>query len=227
MCGQVIKAEKVMRGQIGVQFLARNYGPNVWFGDPNSCCDLPRQLSKFHATVCLPPTVTPVDKLLEKCRGYFCSDRNTPIMGALVRRALTLADEATVDPLDDPLGLRSWSTRVALEDQYPNTPDDWMTDYALTVLPDFDYGAFYCWLFQAREVKDLLSPPLCCEPKPPVPSAPVVVDDAVVSPKVSTDKPSKKRKERSQAGKPKKEDPKEKVDKWVALGKRRGGAKKQ
>jgi len=233
MCGQKIKAEKIEHGHVGVCFLARQYGPNVWFGDPNSCCDLPRQLSKFHATVFLAPNVTPVMKLLEKCRGYFCSDRNTPIIGELVRRALSIHDGTKeFDPVENPYGLRSWCTTVPLTEQYPNTAADWMMEYAREALPDFDYSAFGLWLYRARKPEDLLVAPLCCEPKPPVPSAPAVVDERVVSPEAkmqvlaeaaSTAKPAKAKRKRAAAGKPPKK--RDAVDKWAELGERRRSPK--
>ena len=232
MCGQVIKAEKVLKGSMGVSFLARNYGPNVWFGDPNSCCDLPRQLSKFHATVFLAPNVTPEMKLVEKCRGYYLSDRNTPIIGGLSRKALQLEDRvAEYDPTQNPYGLRSWCTVVPIEDQYINLAADWMCEYARQALPDFNYSAFELYLARAREVKDLLAAPLCCEPKPPVLKAPVVVEDAVEAPEmtklknlaeVASGKTKEKKRKRAAAGKPHKQS----LDKWAELGERRRSPKK-
>lgn len=102
-------AEEVKRKELGVKFLARLYSPEVWTGSEDSCCDLARQLSKFHATPNLPSNVTPAHKLVEKCRGFYLSDRNTPIIGELAQRVMDLSTA----PMPGFSARRSRYTRLA------------------------------------------------------------------------------------------------------------------
>jgi len=184
MVGQKLTIEIVKRGEIGVQFLARVYGPNVWFGDAASCCDLPRQLSKFHATVALPPNVTPLRKLVEKARSFYLSDRYTPIIGPFVTKVMQIADVHYADlttPLDGCELISTWNSMFPVDLQYPNDYADWMLAYANSALPEFDFVRYESWLGRIKVLQDCLSPPLCIEPKPAKSATPVVVDGDVVS----------------------------------------------
>lgn len=177
-----------MRGETGIDFLARVYGPNVWFGDTSSCCDLPRQLSKLHVTVKLGNNVTPVDKLVEKARSYILTDQNTPIIGPFCARVLELlpANHVTsVVPLreSDSLAIRSWFARYPAEVQYPNKDDGWMSEYLQRAMPELDTFRFHAWLDSCTCIEDLLTPPLLQDPRPmPTVKQPVVVGDVVVEP---------------------------------------------
>lgn len=95
--GMKTTAEEVPKGKPGIKFLARLYSPQVWNGDMDSCADFLRQLSKFHATPHLPSNVSEQEKLIEKARGFFLSDRNTPVIGQLATKvmALTIARDWT------------------------------------------------------------------------------------------------------------------------------------
>jgi hypothetical protein len=86
--GLIGTLEVVPKGELGVKFLAREYGPDVWAGDPNSRCDLMRQLTKFHMTAKLPDGITPMMKLREKAESFLATDANTAIIGPLVRRVM-------------------------------------------------------------------------------------------------------------------------------------------
>lgn len=88
--GMKTTAESVPKGKLGIKFLARIYSPEVWSGSLDSCADFQRQLSKFHATPHLPSTVSAIEKLIEKSRGFYLSDPNTPVLGALARKVLDL-----------------------------------------------------------------------------------------------------------------------------------------
>jgi hypothetical protein len=168
MVGQKLEAEKVLRGQFGVKFLARVYSPDVWFGSPNSCCDLPRQLSKFHATVCLPPNIKPVDKLLEKSRAYFLTDSNTPVLGVFVNKVLSLHG-APVERREELKEMEIWGSHLDKTVQYPNLNDaGWMNYYVGCVLPGLDPDAFAIWVNSCTDLVQLLSPPLLIEPARPV-----------------------------------------------------------
>jgi hypothetical protein len=179
--GQVLVADKVMRGEFGVKFLARVYSPFIWYGDLNSCCDLPRQLSKFHATVSLPPTVTALTKLREKATSFYCTDRWTPVMGDMVN-AIVDRYGLSVDKEPSLSAIRRWGDDVDRENQYPNVRASWMFDYLDKAIPTFDYLLFRKWIDGCQVDGDYLSPPLCAEIPPVITKLPVVVDDDIALP---------------------------------------------
>jgi len=177
--GHELTVELIQRGEFGVSFLARMYSPEVWEGCMDSCCDLPRQLGKFHATVNLPQSVTPTRKFLEKCFSYWLTDENTPIIGELVEKArLLLNSEFEHDPRLRPMA--SWGSQFPKGVQYPNNPGDWMMAYAVSVLPDMNYNAFKDWLSKADSLEYLQRPPLLQEAKVAKPSQPVVVNGDII-----------------------------------------------
>jgi hypothetical protein len=178
--GQVITLEPATRGPVSIKFLARVYSPAVWHGDPNSCCDLPRQLSKFHATRHLPANVTASDKLREKIRGFLATDANTPVIGPFVK---AVAKHATPVPLADaePL-LLMWGAEHDPTVQYPNEYGSWMEAYAATALAGYDFERFNKWISEATSLEYLLNPPVFIEPKPPTTKQPVVVDGELALP---------------------------------------------
>jgi hypothetical protein len=179
MIGQDLEVEPVNRGDLGVKFLARVYSPNVWYGDLNTCCDLPRQLTKLHVTINLGHKVTPEMKFLEKMRAYFLTDENTPILGDVVRRARYLLEaDFEMDKLTAPM--RPWGSDVPKDVQYFNDSADWMMDYVYTVLPEADVLAFVAWVTSCNTLQDLMKPPLLREGTPAESSVPVVVDDEIL-----------------------------------------------
>jgi len=179
MVGQSLTVEPVQRGKLGVKFLARIYGPYVWNGDMNSCCDLPRQLAKIHVTPNMPSNVTPSMKLIEKLRGLSMSDPNTPIVATMCAKATKLvggpleADERTTS-------ISSWLSRFDADKQYPNAASEWMHDYALHAIPDFDYKRFYAWLDRCKRLEQMLSPPLCVPVSEPKSTVPVVIEGMII-----------------------------------------------
>jgi hypothetical protein len=160
LLGQVATTTVTHRGKFGVTFLARVYGPDVWCGDTNSCCDLPRTLGKFHTTV----NVGPVDaavKLIEKARSMVQCDGNTPIIGCFLKRVLLVSDgidikltEAVRAAITD--GKVQWPS----ESQYKNDSADWMLAYANDSLRGPDHQRLQEWLETCDKVDDLLHPPL-------------------------------------------------------------------
>jgi len=183
--GQSFKANAIYRDQPDVKFLSRIYGPEVWHGCPDSVCDLPRALSKIHMSTNLPANVTPVMKLVEKCRCLMFTDQYTPILGKFVRTVMNLVDDEVLDSsYVVPEGVRpmtSYNARFRFTENYPQEDDeDWMVAYSYRVLPDYDYSRFKDWCNKVKSLEECLSPPLCIEPRPPVkmPYA-AVVDDTV------------------------------------------------
>lgn len=164
--GQVLDAEEVQRGKQGVKFLAREYGPGVWHGDANSMCDVPRQLSKLHTTISLPPTVTAQQKLGEKLYSFFLTDANTPIIGTIATWFTVNFKKYVPSKLNEGnmRGVANYNSLVESDVQYPNTDQEWMQSVVDRDLPQFDHAKLREWM--ARAVEDetlLLSPPLCLE----------------------------------------------------------------
>jgi len=174
--GQVAKAGRTSRGQTGVKFLARIYGPGVWYGDPNSMCDLSRQLSKFHTTVALTDSVSNLTKLYEKASSFYLTDRATPIIGDFVSYVVrAMRGRPHVDIPE----LHRWDDKFEGDDQYPNELADWMDEYVAKTLPGFDTSAFYRWLELCPPLGALLSPPCFMEVEPVVEGTTVVNGDFI------------------------------------------------
>jgi hypothetical protein len=141
--GMKLVCESVKRGEIGVAFLSRLYGPAVWAGSPDSCCDIMRQASKLHLTtsqIRSPAVPSGKSQLLiavEKCIGLFYSDSNTPVIGEFVRKLFEKVGKSPAEILKVALntssGELSWWAKQ-LEDQpvnnsWPNTNDgSWMAN---------------------------------------------------------------------------------------------------
>jgi hypothetical protein len=182
MVGLVLECDQVKRGHFGVTFLSRIYGPDVWFGDPNSCCDLPRQLTKYHVTVNLPGHVTALEKHREKARSFHLTDRNTPVIGPLVRKTVEIFGEVGIT--DKTQGMRKWDSEGDVSVQYPNEAQEWMDDYAVNSLAkySFDFEMFDSWIAGAN-AHTILSPPLCGEILAPKTKVKVHVDGELIRPK--------------------------------------------
>lgn len=176
--GLKLTADKVDRGNLGITFLARIYGPDVWQGDPNSMCDIKRQLSKLHVTTRVP--LDPINKLIEKCRGYYYSDSATPIIGPFVRMVVTFSGE--FDPTENEYGLRTYSSIAPACVQYPNRYEDWMDECVRLALPEFNHVKYYAWLTTIGNLSDMLEPPLCDEIIPEVREDVVMEDNLIAKP---------------------------------------------
>jgi len=171
--GLRLEACVVNRGHRGVNFLARYYSAEVWTGSPNSMCDVKRQLAKFHTTLRLPENVKAEAKLVEKAMSYVATDGNTPVIGELCKKVLLLSDYRP----SVPLGVGTWWGKFEQSCQYPNeNVGGWMDVEFETLFPEFDRSLFTNWLDSIKQATQLLSPPLCAEPKP----ATATVVDVVV-----------------------------------------------
>lgn len=198
MVGLVLECDEVSRGRFGITFLSRIYGPDVWYGDANSCCDLPRQLTKYHTTVNLPGGVTPLEKHREKARSFHLSDKNTPVIGPLVNKTIELFGEVGVT--ENTRLMRKWDSEGTVDVQYPNEAQEWMETYAEEALAkfNFDFGLFSAWVDSAT-ADNILSPPLCGEILAPKAKVKVHVDGELIRPKKSAkkeDPPSKRKRSR-------------------------------
>lgn len=179
LVGQDLTIETVKRGEIGIKFLARIYSAEVWNGELNSCCDVKRQLSKFHVTVQLQQGITPLQKLAEKIRSFSLTDASTPIIGQLCEKYISLVGNPTFDPRLKPMA--SWLSKFDLSVQYLNVPQDWMLHHVESTMPDFDYKKFQAWISSITRVEQLLVAPLFAEPSVPKSKIPVVIEGQIVS----------------------------------------------
>jgi hypothetical protein len=182
-CGHSLKADPIARGQAGVNFLARYYGPGVWNGDPTSCIDIARQLKKFHVTSKVDVDATV--KLREKCISFYFTDRHTPVFATIVDAAIRLGllNEGDLDPEHDEHRLRSWSSKAPAESQYPNEEQEWMWDLLEEQLPGFDFDELEGALADCKKPSDMLGLPLCWDPRlPESKSYPMVAGEEDIEP---------------------------------------------
>jgi hypothetical protein len=201
--GLKLECDQVRRGEFGITFLARIYGPDVWYGDTNSCCDIPRQLSKFHTTVNLPTGITPVMKLQEKARSFYLTDKNTPIIGDLATKVVELFGAVAYDERLRPMA--RWDTNGPSSVQYPNDKQPWMEHYSQTSLAklEFDHDLFKTWVQTATE-ETILTPPLCAQPVEAAAKVDVNVDGSIITaPVAKLGRKSRQRKPKSDATKKK------------------------
>lgn len=184
--GQSLAVVERKRGDAGVMFLARCYGPGVWHGDSSSMCDLVRQLSKFHLAVRM-DNVTPAEKLVAKCLSFVLSDANTPVIGEFCRAVLGAARSQDMDlSPENPVNVCLRSYQVHETENYPNeNAEGWMDAYAAQRWPRLQFDRFRKWLEDTDalvrtapdgdvDITAFLSPPLCSEDVAPSPRATVV-----------------------------------------------------
>jgi hypothetical protein len=151
--GHDLKSQVYLRGEPGVNFLARIYGPDLWNGDPNSCTDISRAVSKLHATPNL-KGFTPLDKMAMKLTSLKFTDGETPIIGDLINLWLELG--GTLAEKHHATFMSYWS-QYDMSAQYPNHFADWMYD----TIPsdDIDWEMFDDFLERAFYVDDFLYMP--------------------------------------------------------------------
>ncbi len=164
--GQVLTAELVPCGKLGIKFLSRHYGPDVWEGDATSMTSPARALSKFHVTVHMPKSITPDKKLLDKAYALWLNDSNTPVLGDFVDKVVRMYGVEKSAKRFQNLN-RIWSANS--ETRYPNERADWMYDVFVNELPEFDQTRFHEWLSDCSSLHQLMSPPAFMEAVTPVP----------------------------------------------------------
>jgi hypothetical protein len=170
LVGLRLDYNRLERGQPGVNFLARFYTRDVWFGDETSCCDIKRQLAKFHTTV-PKGELKPEVKLVEKSYSYYLSDRNTPIIGCFVEKVIELANAQgyKLDPREDKYGLRSYSSLCDAQDQYVNVFHPDFMDHAIRVIPGYNPEIWLEWVASRTQLSEMLCPPMLSCDESPVP----------------------------------------------------------
>lgn len=145
--GQLLECTVVKRGEVGVNFLNRWFGPGVWHGDLDSMTDVRRALAKFHVSCNMPPNVTGLRKLAEKAGNYALTDPNTPFLGELC-----CLIKIVLPPNGKYRELQTWYGREDASVQFPNEPGDWMEDLVEQWLPGLRYDLLRKW---KREVRAL------------------------------------------------------------------------
>ena len=151
--GFILKCPTYQRGDTGVNFLARIYGPGVWFGEPDSMCSLKRQLEKFHLTA--KNNLPPLQKLYEKSLSFALTDSSTPVIGPLVKKVLSLnpglVSTGTCARYGD-----DWDISV----QYPNEYAPWMQQVAEDELPLLRLSELTLWIESVTTLEQLLDAPV-------------------------------------------------------------------
>lgn len=155
--GHSLKSQVFQRGEAGVNFLARIYGPDLWQGDPNSCTDLPRALSKLHATPNL-KGFTPIEKMSMKLTSLMFTDGNSPIIKDLITTWINVGGKLA-DKHNNTF-MSYWS-QYDLSCQYPNRTEDWM--YELLPVDDIDWALFDDFLTRVETPEQFLMMPTIWE----------------------------------------------------------------
>jgi len=178
MVGQVVKNCIVERGALGVNFLSRYYTQEVWAGNPDSLCDLPRQLIKFHITV--DANCDPLQKLKEKALSFYLTDQYTPLIGQYVTRVMELANMTELDWNNEKYntpGVRTWWSCFCKDDQYPQSNPELFLPYLDQWYPEFDYEAFIRHLDSMTQLDQCLNMPMFLDPKAPPEDIVIVAGD--------------------------------------------------
>ena len=117
---------------------------------------------KFHLTQRLPPTVSPIEKMEEKVRSFYHSDKNTPILGEIVSKYVELND-GVPDCSEKTALIRRFGSE-SIENQYPNLVGDWADELVGKMYPRFDRGILKDWLSKVKNTLEFLEFPLCVNP---------------------------------------------------------------
>jgi len=189
--GQVLEYDSVRRGELGVNFLSRYYTTQVWYGDINSCCDIKRQLIKFHLSLKLDKSVSPEQKLYEKIKSFSMTDSNTPIIGPFVKKGLELGKK-----IKSTVATAQLASYLSTQGPVPNQYHADFHQLMYNQLPSTTTSEkhFLYWLEGVNNFSDLLNPPTLQEEAPPQqhPTQPVVINGVIYPPKQEKHRPPEK-----------------------------------
>uniref|UniRef100_A0AB38ZN71 RNA replicase n=1 Tax=Saccharina latissima RNA virus 2 TaxID=3153342 RepID=A0AB38ZN71_9VIRU len=167
--GQVLTGDIRINGE-PVKFLSRVFG-GAWYGSPNSMADPLRVIVKVHSTPNMPAGTTPQQKCYEKGLSLYQTDSNTPILGPLARKMMSVGKPGKVTSDFAPT---SWWSQF--ENSWPNQAEDWMNDVIHEQLEDFDLAKFESWI----DVGDVYNAPTCMALPEKPGSVDVLVDGELV-----------------------------------------------
>jgi hypothetical protein len=130
-------------------FLSRVYGPDVWFGDSDSCCSFLRTATKLtYAT----NVESKVMRLVEKCQSLLINDRATPGLSTYAKAVMTIYQDVTGEAGTDLTtlnqlkhkGLNWWACHALTHGgSFPcANGGGWMEDYIQADCPGFDLANF-------------------------------------------------------------------------------------
>lgn len=184
MMGHNTKCDIFRSGTRGVNFLARIYSPQVWFGNLASMCYPKRAISKFHVAAGLNGNTTKVRrrKLVEKARSFAATDGKTPFVEQFCATVARLADQKTKDSAVRTIDSSWWSQ---YDNNYPqDNPGGWMDVEMRDSLPGFDFNRATTFLAECKSLDEILDFPKCYpdEIEPINPPAPVTVNGANIDP---------------------------------------------
>jgi hypothetical protein len=153
--GQDYDTTTIQRGDLGVEFLNRQFGPHVWTGDVNSICNPLRALSKLW--IAPVELKDPTQRFAERFSGYYRTDKHTPVLGDIVLKAHYI--------FGDRIGgeLCSWDGFHPEDVQWPNQDSDWMLSVFHLFLPDFNFSKFDEWInsIDSAHPERIFQAPLC------------------------------------------------------------------
>lgn len=158
MIGLNVKLTTFTKPEMGVNFLGRIYGPDIWHGDTSNCADFKKQLFKLHVTH-IRPGLSDDQILLDKTIGLTLSDANTPVLGPFARKAQELKGNLQAAP-DGSSSYRYITANAEDPTTHFNNPQAfWYREYVTQVMPNFNYDQFENWLAQADCLHYLLNAP--------------------------------------------------------------------
>jgi len=185
--GQVFEAETIERNQDGVTFLNRRFTREVWYGNPNSSCNVARAIVKLHVGVIRPRNeVQALSFMRARAMGYALSDANTPILGRLCREILHRVSYAREDAEAE--RLVSYYVDLPESEQFPNDVCD--DPPFQPEMVDFDEGRLWGFLEENPAARSLLSLPCCMKVEAKRPRVDTDVDGELVAGRDAVIKPA-------------------------------------
>jgi hypothetical protein len=158
MVGFKIKTEWKQKHVNPLHFLSRVYGMEVWNGSTENVADLARALKRLHVTV--PRPDPPAAILRSKLLSARFNDRNTPVIGHMVRRYEELAGPLTQLPGDEQH--LTFSARCTPDRSASYQAGEEIYEWAYGLLSDYSPVALENLLHhieRATTVEDLLNCP--------------------------------------------------------------------
>jgi hypothetical protein len=163
-------------------FLSRQFGPDVWRGDPNTTCDIPRQLAKLHLTTNMEPNIDIAVKIKEKAFALNLTDSNTPIVGAVCQALLKQVENVSRDDLNGrhmKFWYRLWDCDSVEGAHWPNEVHAWRDDLLERYRMSEWIDTLDAHLAKEHSLESLCEfPCLSQAPVPPKQSKPVPVVEA-------------------------------------------------
>jgi hypothetical protein len=150
MYGQTLTSKRALRGE-PVTMLSRVFG-GAWYGENDSIACPLRVLAKVHASPNLHAGVPLEEKCYEKGMSMLATDANTPIIGDLARKMITVGGPPS-KPWDRAPNF--WASFAG--SSWPNVHRPWMLEVVQEELGDFEYGSFATWIASGKA----LEPPTC------------------------------------------------------------------